>query len=203
MILIWRASTPTGKLTNGRVENYMELTENFRVNGCEEYPAPFPPSALEITTGGEPTDFFYAGPMFIVSGEMCQLLEKFEVNAEFFPLTTLQKGRPYDRKEFYFANILDAVECFDFEKSEYTMTEYGADQIENLVLDDKKAAGYHLFRVGQIPAKRRNPKAVRDIIRCASDELATAIMRANLTGVAFVTPEHWRDYPASVVAWEP
>ena len=101
MILIWRDSSPPGDYTSGEVNNYMDLTERFRVNGCQEYPKPFPPSILNITTEGIPADFFFAGPMFIASDRMCDLLNRFDVDAEFFELTTLQQGKTLQDRKFY------------------------------------------------------------------------------------------------------
>src|SRR5262249_36322271 len=96
----------------------------------------------------EATDSFYAGPVRIVSDMMKGVLQRFDVHAEFLELVALHRGQPYRRKKLFLLNILDAVECFDFQSSQYMMTEHGASGVEKLVLDEVKATGHHLFQVG-------------------------------------------------------
>jgi hypothetical protein len=148
-----------------------------------------------ITTDCEPADFFFAGPMFMVSEQMRTVLESFHVEVEFFEISTFHKGKPYGKKQFFFANILDCIECFDYDNSIYEATEYGVINIKKLVLQDSKAQGHHLFMVGPIRSANPNSKAVRSIIICASEELATRIVDSELTGVVFSKPEDWQSYP--------
>ena len=97
MTLIWRSTRGASRI-NAELANYRELTASgWRASGCTPLPTPHPASTLEILTGWKPTDFFYAGPTFIVAEQLCDILKSFDVNAEFLPLNANMKGKPYER----------------------------------------------------------------------------------------------------------
>lgn len=203
MILVWRPATDPDVWTLANVTNYLDLCDQgLKPNLCVPAPQPFPSSTLEIETEGEPADFIWAGSLFVVSGQLRAILDNFQVNAEFFQLKVIHKGEIYQKREFYFANLLDAVACLDYEKSKYETTPFGVSEIAKLVLDDSKAAGRHLFLVGPImSAVSPNPKAIRDVIYAASEELAVRVIESGLTGAVFTRPKDRRDYPPP--AWRP
>jgi hypothetical protein len=203
VILIWREDTDPEVWTLANLTNYLDLCElGLKANLCVPAPQPFPDSTLEIETEVEPADFMTAGPIFVVSGELRTILEEFNVRAEYFKLRAIHCGKDYQKKVFYFVNILEAVACLDYERSEYERTPMGVTGIEKLVFDASKAAGHHLFMLGPIGwGHSPNPKAIRDVIRCASDEFATRVLRSGLKGVVFTLPEHRQDYPPP--AWNP
>jgi|GEM_PF-2943102 len=201
MVLIWRDS---GKYTNGLITNFYELADLGLVpNLCLPTPERLPNILLDITTVGEPNDFFYAGNMFIISELLKEILSEFPIKIEFNELSVTQKGKPYLGKKFYYANILEEVCCFDFEKSKYEATNKGIDRVEDLVLNEAKCKDHHLFLVGPVPKiNQPNPKAIKEIFRCASEKLATKILKSAITGVSFVHPKHARAYPVENVAWK-
>jgi hypothetical protein len=203
VILIWREVTNPEVWTHANLTNYLDLCDQgLKANLCVPAPRPFPESTLEIETEVEPADFILAGPIFVVSGGLRKILDEFEVPAEYFQLKVVHQGDVYRKRVFYFANLLDVADCFDYEKSHYEQTPMGITGIDALVLDDSKAASHHLFRVGPIGwGHSPNPKAVGNIVICASEELATRVLRSSLTGVVFSQAKHWRDFPPP--AWRP
>lgn len=198
MILSWRVDPDDEVWTLARLTNYIELCEKgLKPNLCVPVPWPFPESTLEISTEGQPADFISAGSIFVVSEKLRAILGEFKVPAEYFQLRVMHNGKLYVKRKFYFANILDVVDCFDYERSVYEQTPMGVTGIDTLVLVDSKAAGHHLFRVGPIGwAHSPNPKAVGDVFECASEELARRVIASGTTGVYFSRPEHSRIYPA-------
>ena len=199
MILIWRDG---GTLTMGRLVDYLELAESgMEPNLCLPVPRPFPKAKLEITTVEYPNDFFYAGPVFVVSEALKVVMERFPIRMEFLELEAWHCGQPFKDKNYYYGNNLDAVTCFDYDNSIYEMTDDGPEEISKLVLDESKALGHHFFIVGEVPGPMPNPKAMGPIIRCASSDLATEVLKSGVTGVVFTKPEDWQSYPAP--AWQP
>lgn len=202
MTLILRSSTQ-GPSVDAEVENYVELTElGWCPDTCSPAPTPFPRSTLRVNGRAEPPDFFFAGPVIVVSSQLRDVLRRFDSTAEYLPLEVTSGGRAADG-EFCLVNILDWAECLDLEHSECKMTDHGAKGVRRLVIDEEATAGHHLFLVGQIPSRTPNRRAVRDIIRCASEELAEAVIDGGFTGLTFVRPEHHKTYPPGVVAWSP
>jgi Immunity protein family (Imm11) len=201
VLLIWREDTGPGAWTKVDLTNYLELCDlGLELFRCAPFPQGLPDAKVEVVTPGEPADFFVAGPAWVVSDRMRELLESFRVAAEFIPVRLTWKGRAYQERRFYLVNLLDVVECFDYRRSRYKRTPRGVHEIEELVLDDAKAAGRHLFTVGPLPSPEPNPAAVRGVIRCASEELATAVLRAGMSGAEFTLPKDRQVRPA---AWAP
>lgn len=202
MTLIWRDS---GEYTNGLVTNYFELADLGLIpNFCLPAPSHLPEILLDISTETKPNDFFYAGNLFIISQALKDILIDIPDKIEFHELSVTQLGKEYSEQKYFYANILEEVCCFDYEKSKYTQKEKGIDKIEHLVLQETKSLGHHLFRLGPVP-KRNNPHpdTIKEIYRCTSVELALKIISAGITGVTFVRPEDARKYPAENVAWSP
>jgi hypothetical protein len=205
MTLIWRE----GVWTDAYMDTYVDM-QGLYANACAPAPKPFPESTIIVESPqhwpdgysvpeSEPCDYIAAGPIFTVSAELRAVLDEFRVNAEFLEVKVQLRGTPYTRRTYYFANILDAVECFDYDESIYETSDLGVDEIEHLALNDAKPAGHHLFMVG--PCSLGPSKAICAPIRCASEQLATRILELGLTGMVFTKPEDWRTYPAP--AWRP
>lgn len=135
MILVWRPDTDPGVWTLANVTNYLNLCDQgLMPNLCVPAPQPFPSSTLEIETAAEPADFIWAGNLFVVSGQLRAILDEFQVNAEFFQLKVIHNGEIYQKREFYLANLLDAVACLDYERSEYETTPFGVSAIDKSCL---------------------------------------------------------------------
>ena len=140
MTLIWREDTAPDVYTVAELTNYLELCEQgLKIDLCVPAPRPFPSSVLAIETDHKPADYFLAGLVFVVSGELRSVLETFNVHAEFHELSVTHKSKQYTSKEYYYCNILDAVDCLDYELSEYKTTPHGVTRIEKLVIDESKS----------------------------------------------------------------
>lgn len=183
MTKLWRQDTRKGRFTNG---DPVPLPDVPYMNGVP-LTGIFPsPVTIKIKTRQLPNDYFFVG-LFVVSERIKRLLEEFNVIAEYFPLQIEYRGAPYTEREFYFANIIDHVDCFDFSNSVYTLHERDSNsvsRIETLAIDESKTAGHHLFQVAR----------VSDLIICASESLAKRIEAADVTGVVFVPVDMWKRY---------
>jgi hypothetical protein len=147
----------------------------------------FSNTRLEILSDHPPTDFFEPGAMFTVSDRLKVELEGFGVHAEFFPLRIICDGRDYTERAFYFCNILDCVECFDFDRGKCTFWKKPGftdriKKIKKLAIDEKKAEGHDLFRVAK----------GGEYIVCTSDRVAARIEELKLTGMRFIEPKDWQ-----------
>jgi hypothetical protein len=202
-ILIWRVACCAEEYTESFVENGSHLVDDLGMKSllCVPTPPELPAPILVFTQGKSLPDFAMSSSFFIVSERLKLLIEQFEVHGEFIRCKVRHEQQIPVTKSYFFFNILDAVECFDFERSAYQMSPHGVDGIDKLVLVDDAANGKHLFRIGQMPSTRLNDRAMRIPLVCASDELATAVISAGCTGVRFVLPEHFNDYPPEQVAW--
>lgn len=131
-------------------------------------------------------DYFTCGTMLMVSEPLKALLEEFTLNVQYIPFDIIPEGKEVPDRVFYYCRILDVVECFDFDRGEYTFFQKEGfydrvDQIKKLVIDEKKADGYHLFRIA---------KGGERFI-CVSDALANRIEEGGFRGIKFVPPEEW------------
>jgi hypothetical protein len=196
MLLIWRPDTNPAHYTDAEATNYLWMdARGFNPWACRPIPPSLPPLKINITSRREPADFFHGAPVMIVSAELKEALQEFDVKVEFPPIKTTRLGKRYTKKQYFFFNILEVVDCFDYRQSRYTRTTHGVHEIDPLVLSKSKATGYHLFRLGPLPTSEPNPKAIRDLIICVSEELAARVEDAGLTGVAFTRPEDRLFYP--------
>lgn len=141
---------------------------------------------LEVYSEHPPDDYFEPGTVFTVSDPLKRALEKFEVRAEFFPIRVVYEGRDSTDRAFFFCNILDRVDCLDLKRGDYTFwTRPGftdrVDAIEQLALDECKAAGHDLFRIG----------TGAEYVVCVSDRVADCIVAERYTGVRLIEPSDW------------
>ncbi len=184
MTKLWRQSSREEYWTSGSPTEFLNVPWASGVPLTGRFPLS---ATIEIDTDHEPDDFFRA-PLFVISERIKRILEEFNVFAEYFPLNIVYQGAPYTKREFYFANIIDHVDCFDFAKSVFTYHKKDssiATGIESLVIDEAKTAGHHLFRIAKVSG----------VIVCVSDELAASIEAAHVTGVKFLPPAMLHLYP--------
>ena len=169
----------------------------FRLNACVPAPDPFPECSIELDRNKrELPDFFKASGALIVSAKLRDVITTFDVPAEYVGMKVVRSEKVVAETGYYFLNLLDAVDCFDYGRSEYSPGPAGVTGIETLVIDESKCDGHHLFIVGPIGwAHSPNPKAIIGPFVCASEALATAALSAGITGAVFGLPEKHRDYP--------
>jgi hypothetical protein len=147
---------------------------------------PFPETTVDVCTDPSPSDFFEPGTLFLVSDRLKALLEGFDVRAEFFQVQVLHQGRQCTGRAYYYCNILDLVECLDLELGEYTFLKKPGftdhvDAINKLVIDEARAAGHDLFRIGK----------GAEYIACVSDRVAAKIQECQFNGMRLVDPADW------------
>ena len=127
-----------------------------------------------------PADYFKCGAMDVASeGLMRELAAHPGVKAEFFPVEVLTGKGGRVETQFYCMHVLDRADCFDFERSKFSVDEDGfIEDIDKLVLDESKALGHELFRVANVDF----------VILCASEPLAQRVSAGGFTGVKFFDP---------------
>jgi hypothetical protein len=129
------------------------------------------------------SDYFNVGPFFVVSERLRALFDKANAAVEYHLVTLSKNGQFVDNKEpYYFANLLEKVDCFDFEKSIYTLDDGFVDTIKLLEIDESKANGKILFRIDR----------AYDIITLVNQDLHDLVLAEGVTGVKFYTPTDWR-----------
>ena len=190
MVKIWRPDLNYGWAEGGIVDNEQgSAFESVSLNTPtgQRVQGEFSNLKMEIST--EPpnvhVDYFTCGTLLMVSDALKMVLEEFRVNAQYISFGILVDGKPSDRA-FFCCNILDTVECLDFDRGEYTFWQKAGfsdrvDSIKKLAIDENKVVGYHLFRIA---------KGAEYII-CLSDSLAKRIENGGFLGIMFIPPEEW------------
>jgi hypothetical protein len=143
---------------------------------------PWPPDlTVEVISLFRPTDYIHAYPLDLVSGDLKAVLEAHGVNAAFYPIQMIHRRRPYTERHYYACHILDHLDSYDYERGEYTFHEKPGftdhvDTISVLAVDEQKAAGHALFRLGK----------GGELYIVVSDDLGVAIETKRLTGLYFL-----------------
>lgn len=182
MHFVWKSDSDNERAyTRAQIVNLKALS-GVRFFASESLIGQLPEIKLEITTEYPPADYFKAGPLFILSGHLRTLFESVNALVEYHPVTLLRSHRVLQEREYFLANLLEKVDCFDYEKSVYTLAGDYIDKIEKLSIDESKAEGAPLFRLANS----------FDVITLASGELVDAVTAAGLTGVKFVEPRDWK-----------
>ena len=110
MILTWREDDSSSVFTSAEFPNYLDLVKlGLKCRVCVPLPRPFPLSVVRIDGNDEPTDFFYAGPLPVVSIALKNILEGHQVNAEFEKIVAVQNNNQIQNKHFYICNVLDEI----------------------------------------------------------------------------------------------
>ena len=198
MTVIWRPdSGEEDVFTFGEFTNYLDLfEEGLKLNLCSSFPKGIPTPTFSSEGAGDPTDHFMASGAFIASERLKSLIESFNVSAEYVPVELTHNGSQWDSSKFFIVNLLEAVSCLDYESSSFAPTPSGITNLDNLVIDEAIASGHHLFMLGPIPwGNSPNPKAISEIIRCASEDFAARCLKDRISGVAFTRPNDRNAYP--------
>ncbi len=187
MTKIWVSTDRDAEFTEAQIMNLEEFIErDIKLMSCEPLAGRFPSTTIQIQSDHPPDDYFNTGGMFVVSEQLKSLLERFNVNAEFFHLSVNYEGAAYLTTKFYFANLLDERECFDFELGECTFHDKPGftsriDIIRKLAIYDERVRDLHLLRMANCS----------DDIVIASDALAESVVGIDATGVRLIAPEVW------------
>ena len=181
MYLVWKSDFENEPVhTRATVLNIKALA-GINLTGGHPLLGQLPVITLEIVSDYPPADYFNAGPLFVVSERLRKLFEVVGVPVEYHPVVLHNKTQEKIFAKYFFANIIDKVDCFDFENSVYTMDGEFIDKIQKLEIDESKTAGRALFRLARS----------FDVITFASQKLQDAVFEAEITGVKFVTPSDW------------
>lgn len=138
---------------------------------------------VRIRSSGPPADFFMAGPMFVISEKMKTVFEQFHAKVEYFTLEA--RGVPQTALDsaYYFANLIEVVDCFDWERAEFTEEGGFATDIERLVFKASAIGDQPLFRVA---------RTISSVV-ATSDALAALAQERGCSGVIFCDPSQWRN----------
>jgi len=182
MVKIWKSDTSFEEFyTRARVINVKDIP-HMLMHGMS-LKGSFPKLSLVIESDATPADFFYSGAVyFIVSEPLKELLETHaNANIEFYELELRQRGKIYKEKRFYFANIMNQVDCFDRKNGKYAPQGDLINDIERLAIDETMVGASNLFRV----------EKVMYLIVAVKESLAARVLAGGFTGVRFIEPCEW------------
>ncbi len=143
----------------------------------------FPATTFVIEERQEVPDFFKSAGAPITSPKGKALLEKNSVNAEFLPIT-LEFENAKATSDYFLVNVLDIVDCVDWQKSTIVMdSRYPiVRKIDSLAL---VAAEAPLFR----------PKGL-EFLLCCSESLVRALAAERVSGLSFCNVDKYTFPPA-------
>ena len=133
---------------------------------------------------GRMTDklLIYEIPGLIFFNFFVEFLDKMRIdNIQYFELEIeiTQTGETYD--DYMVANLLDVVDCIDKENSELIYEEGEIDEVDKLVLDERRIpANMHLFRLGGLPS-----------LVIVSDDFKKTVESYGFTGFVFQDPSEF------------
>jgi len=187
MTKVWCRSAVEEEFTEAQIATDEWFDSDISVFDCTPVSGDFPKVVLELRWSHPPADFFQPGTMFIVSDRLKTALEEFPIRAEFFSVRVVRNGVDVQGGGFYYCNILDCVDCLDYENGEYVFESKSGftnlvREINRLVIDGEKANGHDLFRIAN----------GGEGIVCTSDRVASRISDGQFTGVRMIRPEDWR-----------
>lgn len=135
----------------------------------------FPTTTIILKSKPKPPDFLTLGSVAVVSDRLRIFLQQERVSAEFIDINVIQKGEPLEQR-YYFANFLDVISCFDFDRSIFQ--EYppeaggGILNIDELYLDEEKIGNCRLFVLDEC------------LLTLVREDLADALEQGQFTGIS-------------------
>lgn len=143
---------------------------------------------VQIESEAEPNDYFVAGPMPVVSERARQVFDSFKANVEYFQLDVTLHNGSKAVTPYYYSNILDVIDCLDWEASEYTPEQNYATDVRKLVLRESVTKHSPLFLAARV---------ITTLI-CVQEEVASALREAGCKGIIFESSAEWRNrmYPS-------
>jgi hypothetical protein len=161
----------------------MKMLRSLRLRSGDPLAGRFPPDLkVVISAGGAVGDWFYVGSMLVVSQKMRQVLDRFGVQAEWFPISLEFKETGIAPGiDYYYLNILGIVDSLDRSRSTFTPEgEYATDlrKVSLRPVDDEPP----LYLVA---------KAIPSLV-CVRDDVASEIRSAGIRGVLVERDVDWR-----------
>ncbi|RFA24173.1 hypothetical protein CAI21_22565 [Alkalilimnicola ehrlichii] len=160
----------------------MDALKGFKTTAGAPFGDAFPRLRLQIDQSGEPADFFESGPLLIASEKTRAALDALGCAVEYHVVELILRDGAVEESSYYVANILENIDCLDYERAVYEMDDEYIDQIDVLVIDEARAGDVPLFRL----------KNSYDNILLASDSLAEKCRELGVAGVEFVSPQDWK-----------
>ena len=137
-----------------------------------------PKPVIKLAQRKRPSDFFQVGAMMIASERLCIEFREADAQFEFIEVDLLdyQENR-HEGPPYYFAHLLAEVDCFDFERSLYTLDRFGyANDIKKLALHTERLGATPVFQI----------KHVNLTTWFATDEFAARMQSSRLSGMLFL-----------------
>ena len=171
------------------VPDYNDLTwPDFSLDGAQLIGIPLSsgqtltgkfPARITIRqlTRTDPPDFFFVGPMRVVSVRLREALLSLDARCEFFELDA-QTIKPSPK--FYFCNFLDSIDCFDREHSTYKEETGFALNIKTVALLDTPDPAPVYRITNTIP-----------VLIAVSDTASPLLLTHRFTGFKLVSPQDW------------
>jgi len=186
MTRLWRQAKGRAQITDADFEDISALNNVIR-NVPKRLGKSFPKITLRVSTRHKPNDFFVMGTLFIASDRLKSIFTECRVNAEYHPVDIVHHGKPYTEQTFYYVHLLDHVDCLDWKKSRYNPDDCrNADNLRLLTIDEKKAAGFPLFKLAR----------VYDWIWLCSDQLAKRVgNEKEISGMELCLPKDFKSNP--------
>jgi hypothetical protein len=142
----------------------------------------FPAGTRVVIRGSNaPTDYFQAGPMSLVSSRLRSVLDDEGVNAEYIQTPIVSANGDVLSGRFYCFNLLEAVDCFDRAKSDFTPRKGLATRIQRVALRPLSAEPPVYLAANTSPA-----------LVCTREDVAKAIIDAGCSGATFKSASAWR-----------
>jgi hypothetical protein len=140
-------------------------------------------SIIKLKSKRTPTDFFRAGEFWIVSLKLKGILDSRDVEAEYFPVSVINKAGEAVSGAWYCFNPTLILDWFDRSKSKFVAEHGFATHIEAIALN--------LTALGEVPlavAAKTLPELVG-----VRDDVAESIVANGCTGVVFRDSQDWQN----------
>ena len=121
----------------------------------------------------------------VVSKKFKELLENLNDPLEFHHVKLVQVISELVDNDYYFLNILENIECFDWDNSEYEKlpVSQAPTDVEKLVLETHKIGKRNIIRIAELQS-----------LILVSDNLRNLIESCELTGIEFQNIENYQEF---------
>jgi hypothetical protein len=183
MVKIWKPDTTSWETYTLATFQDFTVVKDLKLTLHQSLKERFPKVKINIESAHPPVDYFSCGTMELISEKLMNILtSESNIQAEFFPVEIIYNEQIYSQHKFFCINILDVVDCFDFQNSTYLIDEEIDDEyiesIDQLVLKPVNENEHQLFYVDRVDFS----------IICITEFLANKIVMAKCTGIKFVHP---------------
>lgn len=159
----------------------MEALRGVKRTAGASFGGSFPRLKLRLDDEGEAADFFESGPFIVISKRMRAILSELGCVVEYHGIDLVRiDGAPH-KDGYCIANIVAAIDCFDYRRAIYEMDGDYIDRIDVLAIKEELAGDAPIFRL----------KNSYDNIVFAGESLVARCRDGSISGVEFVSPQQW------------